>query len=699
MTFANPAMLWAAALAALPLLVHLFNRKRARPHPFAAIDFVLRSRRRSARRLRLKRVLLFLCRTLLLIAVPLALARPQPDRAEQAVRPAGPMATALVLDTSLSMSYELSGRTLLTRAKQMARDALAGLAPEDPVTFVSCDPGAPPPEAPGFDRARLREAIDLAPQTFAPQDLTTCLGRAARALGESTLPGKRIVLAGDLTASGFRLDVPAPTLATSQGEVRPEVVLLDAAGGAAELPNLAVVGLRVEAAPAIGSRAFQFTVTVANNTKDPVKDLQATLKVGADVVAKAFLEIPARGTAVKTLAHRFPEGGVFAGQVSIASDALRADDARHFSLRVPRDVTALVVNGAPNAVRFLDEAFFVEAALTAQGSPVRPTLRDAETAEAEKLASYDLVLLLNVRSLSAAKIAELSEHVDKGGGLFVSLGDQVDADAYNEAFGALLPRKLRLVKTAADRKEENAEERAARLAQVAFEHPAFSVFTGEAREGMLAARNYRYFLLEPGAGDSAVLASFDDGAPALVEARRGKGRVVLYTSSVDRDWSDWPIRTSFLPAVQRLSGWLAGTLDERAAEQALVGELKPLELPAGLEGLSFKAPDGSELSSGTGADGKPFVGGLKVPGVYAASGKLNGQRTALPELSFAVNVDPRESDLARLEERELKAYFGEKTRTQRGGSKDEAPPPFPAWSALLALGAVFFLAEGMLARK
>lgn len=122
MTFANPAMLWGAGLAALPLLVHLFNRKRARPRPFAAIDFVLRSRRRTARKLRLKRVLLFLVRTLLLAAIPVALARPQTAHPEPMARPAGPMATALVFDTSLSMSYELGGKSLLERAKQMSLD-------------------------------------------------------------------------------------------------------------------------------------------------------------------------------------------------------------------------------------------------------------------------------------------------------------------------------------------------------------------------------------------------------------------------------------------------------------------------------------------------------------------------------------------------------------------------------------------------
>ncbi|MGC4118256.1 MAG: hypothetical protein QM765_27630 [Myxococcales bacterium] len=64
-----------------------------------------------------------------------------------------------------------------------------------------------------------------------------------------------------------------------------------------------------------------------------------------------------------------------------------------------------------------------------------------------------------------------------------------------------------------------------------------------------------------------------------------------------------------------------------------------------------------------------------------------------------MNVDPRESDLSRLDEKELKAYFGEHTRTQKGGGKDEAPPPFPLWSILLAVAAALIVAEGVLLRK
>jgi len=54
LAFAHPAYLWGLAAMALPILVHLFNQRRPRPLAFGAIDFVLRSQRQKARRLRLR---------------------------------------------------------------------------------------------------------------------------------------------------------------------------------------------------------------------------------------------------------------------------------------------------------------------------------------------------------------------------------------------------------------------------------------------------------------------------------------------------------------------------------------------------------------------------------------------------------------------------------------------------------------------
>lgn len=125
MTFGQPLMLWGMLAAAVPLLIHLFDRRRPRPQPFGPIAWVLKSQKRTARRLKLKRILLYTLRTLLLLAIPLALARPElRSRAEAAPVAKGPAATAIVLDASLSMRYRDGGQSLFARAQDEARGAL-----------------------------------------------------------------------------------------------------------------------------------------------------------------------------------------------------------------------------------------------------------------------------------------------------------------------------------------------------------------------------------------------------------------------------------------------------------------------------------------------------------------------------------------------------------------------------------------------
>jgi hypothetical protein len=699
MTFGQPWMLLGALAALIPLLVHLFDRRRPRPTPFGAISFVLRSQRRTASRLKLKRLLLYALRTLILLAIPFALARPELRAdAQAATLVSGPSATAIVLDASLSMRYA-RGESHFERARELARDALRELRPEEPATLVLCTANAAPAEAPGFDRGKVRSAIDEARPTWQPSDLNRCLELAARALQESPLPGKRLVLVSDLTARALRLETPAPTVQGPSGEpIRPEVVLRDAAGGARVLPNRAIVDLKIEPALQAGPRTFQFTFTIRNFSPTAAADLEAVLRLGDRAVAKGFVSLPANGTAQKTLTHRFEEGGSFTGEVTLTPDELSEDDRRPFVLQVPKEIRALVVNGEPSATRFRDEAFFVDAALGAQGSPVTQTLKDPTAAWQEDFAGYDLIYLLNVAAPSAEVASRLAGFVQAGGGLFVSMGNQVEPEEWNARLGPLLPRPLRLVKTAVLPDADNAPERAARLGQVDLEHPVLTPFTGEAGEGLTGARFYKYMLLEAeggGGAGGAVLATYDDGAPALVSARHGQGRVVLYTSTVDRDWADLPIRTSFLPLMQRISSYLAGSLEEREAMRVPVGSQLPLRAVGARAVGQVVSPSGQQVPVEAQKDGARVAGPIVEPGVHRV---LDEKGQPLVTLDFAAVLDASESDLTRLEQDALEAWFGEAT-VKRAGMADADGPSVPLWTWLIVAAALAFFFEGTLLRK
>jgi len=202
-----------------------------------------------------------------------------------------------------------------------------------------------------------------------------------------------------------------------------------------------------------------------------------------------------------------------------------------------------------------------------------------------------------------------------------------------------------------------------------------------------------------------VLFAFDDGAPALVEGQRGKGRVLLFTSTADRDWSDWAIRTSFLPTLQRLAAYLTGGLDERRQAASVVGERRVLRLGEGEALVSLLGPDGRErglaelertgLTRAGGGDAWAWA--PPEPGLWQVKLAVRGEERLDPRLAFAVTADPRESDTRRLEPAELTAWFGGESHARVAGEgKPAGSQELPLWSILLMLGVAAFIAEALL---
>ena len=293
------------------------------------------------------------------------------------------------------------------------------------------------------------------------------------------------------------------------------------------------------------------------------------------------------------------------------------------------------------------------------------------------------------------------------------MGDHVDPDAYNDAFGDLLPQPLHLIKTAADpasgeRKEDpRGTDQAARFGVVEWTHPLFHVFSAVDREGLLGARTFKYALLKPDpTGASRAVLSYDDGAPALVEGQRGQGRVLLYTSTVSHAWTDWPVRVSFLPVLQQSVSWLAGSLEEKAPPPSQVGNDRTVIAPQGSRIAAILGPSGSPLqlrrekAAPQGQDSAQVQ--LSEPGLYRVQLQPpTGPARIEPALGFVARLDPKESDLRRVDEAELKAQLGGAGSAQVASSAQaaEGARGTPLWGSLLLLGVLALLGEGTLTRR
>jgi len=645
-------------------------------------------------------------RMALLAAIPLALARPHRADAARLTQVAeGPKATALVVDGSGSMHYRRGSQDLFALARKEARHRLADLSANEPATALLCSAAAGPPAPPTEDRSALLDAIDSFAVTEEPADLAGCIERAAQALGQSDVPGKRIVVFTDLQQTDWDLGRSPPTVPTPQGNVRPELEIVDVAKG--PMPNLALSDLTVTPSSAVGAHGYQFAFTVHNFSAEAAANVSVNLEVAGQVVARGFCDLGPFELQRKTLAATLAPGAVAEGRVVLPADNLPEDDAIPFVVPVPRQAHALLIDGAPSSLRYLDEAFFVQTALEAAGNAVSVQTVDPEALSAQDLdgSAVDVVALLNVRSLGKDASSALKRFVERGGGLLVAMGDRVDPEALNETLGALLPAQLRLVKTAAQPAPmpgEPAEGSITAQAPTHFTHvdftsALFSGFGGGASEGLLDTRVYRYLLVEPPPRDVEILASYDDGAPAVLLGHRQAGQVLVFTTSLAREWTDWPIRASFVPVIQQAVLLLAHLEQEQPPKIELVGSSHVFR-DGDRAPIAARAASGANIPILRSVDGHPRI--ERLPEVGLVQVKLtgpDGRGREERESDIPVAFDPRESDTRRLDPREVTARYGGVVRSSADSANATSFRQLPFWMELLVLAVVLFSTEALLA--
>jgi hypothetical protein len=729
--FLAPLYLVGLLAAAIPVAIHLIGRSRARVVPFAAIDFVMRSDRRVARRLKLRRILLLCVRAVAAAAVAMVLAKPYVEAQTDLPASIGrPQSVVLVLDNSASMGYRLKGERLFDVARRRARQVLDLLGRDSQAALVLAaegeepiGPGGARPPRSGApvdeltaDRLRLRRALDEVPLSARATDVPAALRRAAQILTHAPHAERRVILLSDLTAASL---VAAEPPWPAGG---PELTVVDASGGAL-LPNRAVTRIEVEPAAELGGRGVRVAAEIANWAERPAAKVPVALKVGPRTVARGFVDLPANGTASKVFHHTFPKGELFDVTVELDEDALPIDDRRHARVEVRREVRVLLVDGDPRTVRHEDELFYLETALRPgdrADSQLAVSVATADELAQRRLGEFDVVFLCNVKALPRERVADLEGFVRRGGGLFISVGDNVDAEAYAATMAPLLPQALRDVRVAtlaaSARPEGEADGPAGgeRLRGADTRHPMLAVFAGQV-EGLRAARFRRYFLLQPdpqarpvegererprnGGGRTTIL-RYETGAPALVEAPLGQGRVLLFTSTVDRDWNDLPIRPGYLPLMQQAARHLARSPLREPEPGGIVGRPYAIPLGRGDSRLEVRLPSGQshlfEPGEITGRENLVYLD-TEEPGFYrvAAAGSAAGQLRERPAAEFVINVDPRESDLRHVTpakvERSLLAAAPAKTRP--GLRRVEL------WHGVAAALLLLLLGEALLVRR
>jgi hypothetical protein len=273
----------------------------------------------------------------------------------------------------------------------------------------------------------------------------------------------------------------------------------------------------------------QIEAAVANFSDSEIKDLLVQLSIDGQNKEQKLVTVPPKGETSVSFQTRIGQPGAHTGQIALKSTA-RRNPVANFTLDAQDKLKVLLVDGDPQTSLVQSETFFLSRALNPSGerdsSLFLPTVVLPDGVNAVNLDNYQVVMLANLAALPDGFAAKLQNFMRQGGGVLVFAGDKFQADSYNQKFGAALPAQLRDKKTGPESGGE-------KIDKIDLTHPALQNLADSIlQESIKSVRVWGY---QRAAGKPLV--SLANGEPLLLEQKVGAGKVMLMTTSADRDWA------------------------------------------------------------------------------------------------------------------------------------------------------------------
>ena len=418
MQFLNSWMLLGLLGIAIPVILHLLNRRQAKVIEWGAMRFLLDSLVSRRRRVLLEEILLLATRCLIVALAALALARPFVLDSSRVpwlvVLPAGLLAVvlfamnfalwrypvwrwrvilaalvlalaaagavlgerwlnlkrfghggsrdvALVLDGSSSMTMTVEGRSNFARAVKEAQQYIESVPRGYAFSIVIAGsvPNLPVP-VPVTDRKHLLQALEDAVPVQGTMQVPDTLAVAAATLAQGSNPGKQIILIGDGQRIGWNPDQPETWEHLREAFARlpvPPQVIFRRLALPATIRNASLADITFSREVIGTDREVRIDVTVANTGTEAITPQEVRLTIGTRMLTDRSLGQLAPGaSATVCFRYRFERAGTEVVRASVvANDELPGDDEAIRVVQIVDRLRVLVVDAAP-AARLLDRA-------------------------------------------------------------------------------------------------------------------------------------------------------------------------------------------------------------------------------------------------------------------------------------------------------------------------------------------------------
>tara|TARA_B100001939_G_scaffold209240_1_gene179920 strand:+ start:3082 stop:5220 length:2139 start_codon:yes stop_codon:yes gene_type:complete len=645
-TSLNSLPLWGTLAAlgiSIPIVLHILNKARPKKVNWAAMELLQKTTQQQSKKIKLEDWLLMVLRCLTFLLVALAMMRlvfvNSSDLFSGASRE-----LILVIDSSYSMNHgQYESRFDLAKKKAMkivnslpsgSKISLVTIGDEPEVLIRHRDPSE-------ISLERYFAALEAKPEGFG---LEVSLSVLDELLNESDSANREVIFLTDAQKRSWCENSESTIEKIAELNQKASISLLPL--GDESYENLALSDFHMTSGACRSGGFINLSAKIINHGES-LATASIELFHNSNIVdVTSVSSLQPKEERLLRFGVQLESSGPNKFQLSLESDNLEDDNSAYLAIDVPDKLKVLIVEGSPGAGRYLELATQLERSGYAEGLICTVSL--ASLVSAEQIEKNDVVVLADVGDLDEENIKILDEKVRNGAGLLVYAGVNMDAFSAEQIIGRLVTMDWE--------KRVSPEDGRDHQIRVSPQSDQLGLELRRLEAEILDCKVNGFHQVQT-AADSKILLELDNGNPLLFMQEIERGKLAIFTTGADREWSSLPLN----PAGPILFHLLLQELSTGDRQKSLrIGESVRVEIRSNRLGAEPKliGPSG-EVSVPVRQEAREsnkyielLLSKTEIPGFHELQ---FGDNTDFEVL--AANLDAGESDLKPATINELESVF------------------------------------------
>ena len=646
MTSLNSLPLWGTLAAlgiSIPIVLHILNKARPKKVNWAAMELLQKTTQQQSKKIKLEDWLLMVLRCLTFLLVALAMMRlvfvNSSDLFSGASRE-----LILVIDSSYSMNHgQYESRFDLAKKKAMkivnslpsgSKISLVTIGDEPEVLIRHKDPSE-------ISLERYFAALEEKPEGFG---LEVSLSVLDELLNESDSANREVIFLTDAQKRSWSENSESTIEKFAELSQKASISLLPL--GDESYENLALSDFHMTSGACRSGGFINLSAKIINHGES-LATASIELFHNSNIVdVTSVSSLQPKEERLLRFGVQLESSGPNKFQLSLESDNLEDDNSAYLAIDVPDKLKVLIVEGSPEAGRYLELATQLERSGYAEGLICTVSL--ASLVSAEQIEKNDVIVLADVGDLDEENIKILDEKVRNGAGLLVYAGVNMDAFSAEQIIGRLVTMDWE--------KRVSPEDGRNHQIRVSPQSDQLGLELRRLEAEILDCKVNGFHQVQT-AADSKILLELDNGNPLLFIQEVERGKLAIFTTGADREWSSLPLN----PAGPILFHLLLQELSTDDRQKSLrIGESARVEIRSNRLGAEPKliGPSG-EVSVPVRQEAREsnkyielLLSKTEIPGFHELQ---FGDNTDFEVL--AANLDAGESDLKPATINELESVF------------------------------------------